>query len=159
MRILVKKRAQTFILSVGNNSQGHSYARWLWKGLAVYKMHVKESTGANIEWHAVTPGSAELGAKRQKFGTEPKLLLQLSLSFGKTVCLIVLKQVYPPWSGQGLWNWQFETSVKDKYDPWMGKTGLSSRERSSGDIMLGSYSKTFELHLHISCPSSPRWMN
>lgn len=42
------QKPQTFILSVGNNSQGHSYTRWLWKGLADYRMHVKESTWANL---------------------------------------------------------------------------------------------------------------
>lgn len=84
------QKPQTFILSVGNNSQGHSYTRWLWKGLVDYRMHVKESTWANLngtQWlqslQSLKPSSKSSWSVWHSQRAWNYAFNSLSLAFGK----------------------------------------------------------------------------
>lgn len=161
------QKPQTFILSVGNNSQGHSYTRWLWKGLADYRMHVKESTWANLngtQWlqslQSLKPSSKCSWSVWHSHRVWNYAFNSLSLAFGKnSPSRCMWSRSAPPQAAQGLWGRAWGSCDKGKCDPWVGKTGISNREESSADVVLGSYWKTFGLQLHICCPSSSRQMS
>lgn len=89
-----------------------------------------------------------------------ELCLQLGLSFGKEKNSLYLRQAYPPRLGKD-YETEREAAVK-KAHLILEKARLGYPAEKGVVVTLGdikSYSKTFGLQLHVSCPLSPRMMN